>query len=213
MPDGNGLELVERIRQSYPGVPVLLMTAGGNEKLALEALRRGAASYVPKFNLENDPALIPVLVKQLQEHLAPLRMCDQTGLIRIGVALEEALVNGMYHGNLAVGSDLRQDDECRFHQVIEERRHLLPYSDRRLNIVARMTTTTAEFVVSDQGAGFDPKSLPDPTDPANLETVGGRGLLLIQTFMDEVRFNAAGNQITMVKRAAPTSAVGRPLAS
>ena len=49
---------------------------------------------------------------------------------------------------------------------------------------------------------------PDPTDPANLERVGGRGLLLIRTFMDEVTFNDRGNQITLVKRRESKAALG-----
>ena len=43
-------------------------------------------------------------------------------------------------------------------------------------------------------------TLPDPTDPANIEKVSGRGLLLIRTFMDEVHHNKTGNEITMIKR-------------
>jgi len=54
-------------------------------------------------------------------------------------------------------------------------------------------------VVRDDGAGFDRALLPDPTDPTNLERVSGRGLLLINTFMDRVEHNASGNEITMVK--------------
>ncbi|MEC7430440.1 MAG: ATP-binding protein [Planctomycetota bacterium] len=42
--------------------------------------------------------------------------------------------------------------------------------------------------------------MPDPTDPANLERVSGRGLLLIQTFMDKVEFNEQGNRITLFKK-------------
>jgi anti-sigma regulatory factor (Ser/Thr protein kinase) len=42
--------------------------------------------------------------------------------------------------------------------------------------------------------------LRDPTDPENLEKAGGRGLLLINAFMDEVRHNEKGNEITMVKK-------------
>ena len=54
--------------------------------------------------------------------------------------------------------------------------------------------------VSDDGPGFDPESLPDPTDPANLDRVSGRGLLLMKTFMDDVTYNATGNEVTMTKR-------------
>jgi CheY-like chemotaxis protein len=51
MPVMDGLELVTAMREHYPGVPVILITAYGSETLATEALRRGAASYVPKSQL------------------------------------------------------------------------------------------------------------------------------------------------------------------
>jgi CheY-like chemotaxis protein len=51
MPEMNGLELVEVMRQNYPSVPVILMTARGSEEIASEALRKGAAGYVPKVAL------------------------------------------------------------------------------------------------------------------------------------------------------------------
>ena len=51
MPEMNGLELVEAMRQSHPSIPVVLMTARGSEEIASEALRKGAAGYVPKVTL------------------------------------------------------------------------------------------------------------------------------------------------------------------
>ena len=51
MPEMNGLELVEAVRQEFPSIPVVLMTSRGSEEIAAEALRRGAASYVPKVRL------------------------------------------------------------------------------------------------------------------------------------------------------------------
>ena len=62
------------------------------------------------------------------------------------------------------------------------------------------TPTEARYVIRDEGPGFDLNRVPDPTDMSNLERISGRGLLLINTFMDEVRHNKAGNEITMVKR-------------
>ncbi len=55
--------------------------------------------------------------------------------------------------------------------------------------------------MEDEGAGFDPDSLPDPTDPENLMKAHGRGLLLVRTFMDEATHNAKGNALTLVKTA------------
>jgi len=53
--------------------------------------------------------------------------------------------------------------------------------------------------VRDEGPGFDPASLPDPTDPANLDRPCGRGMLLMRTFMDNVIYNDRGNEVTLFK--------------
>jgi anti-sigma regulatory factor (Ser/Thr protein kinase) len=58
------------------------------------------------------------------------------------------------------------------------------------------------ITICDEGPGFDPSSLPDPTDPENIGKISGRGLLLIRTFMDDVKFNDSGNEITLFKRKA-----------
>ena len=58
----------------------------------------------------------------------------------------------------------------------------------------------AVFSVRDEGEGFDPSTLPDPCDPANLEKVSGRGVYLMRSFMDEVRFDDNGRMVTLVKR-------------
>ena len=65
---------------------------------------------------------------------------------------------------------------------------------------AVLTRGSATFVVRDEGPGFDTSRLPDPTAPENVAQVNGRGLFLIRTFMDDVRFNERGNEITMTKR-------------
>jgi CheY-like chemotaxis protein len=153
-----------------------------------------------EFQLENDPALVPHLVAHLQEQLVRMKACNENGRIRIGVAIEEALLNGIYHGNLELSSDLRQDGSNRFNELAEERRQISPYRDRRLYVQVQLSPQTASFVIRDEGPGFDVKGLPDPTDPENMLKASGRGLLLIRTFMDEVFHNPAGNQITMIKR-------------
>jgi CheY-like chemotaxis protein/anti-sigma regulatory factor (Ser/Thr protein kinase) len=237
MPEMGGLDLVKHIRKEHPLVPVILMTAYGSEDTAIEALRVGAASYVPKKNLaqdlaetirdvlnasqssrsqqrlieclaqtethfllDNDPTLIPPLLTFLQESLARIRLCDEIGKIRVSVALQEALYNAIYHGNLEVSSSLREQDNRLYLGLIDQRRKEKPFRNRRVEVVARESPAEVVYTVRDEGPGFDPSTLPDPTDPSNLERVTGRGLLLIRTFMDKVFHNEKGNQITMVKR-------------
>jgi CheY-like chemotaxis protein len=237
MPEMNGLQLVETIRQKHPGLPVVLMTAYGSEEIAALALQKGAASYVPKrylnqdivptignilsvtrsdrqhlqvleymtrseaqYALVNDDALIPSFIGHLEERLVQLKFWDQTTLLRVCVALREALINAMHHGNLEVGSELREKDDKAYFNLVQSRREQEPYKSRRVHVTATVTRRQAEYVVRDEGPGFDPSKLPDPTDPKNLEQVSGRGLLLIRTFMDEVSHNEDGTQIAMVKR-------------
>jgi serine/threonine-protein kinase RsbW len=52
--------------------------------------------------------------------------------------------------------------------------------------------------VTDQGSGFDPASVPDPTTPENLTKPCGRGLFLMRKLLDEVWYNDQGNQVTLV---------------
>ena len=153
-----------------------------------------------RFALANDDSLVAPLIRRLEEVVREMGLCDETELIRVAVALREAIVNAIDHGNLELDSELRQDDERIYHRLADERRKLSPYRERRVQIDVGVTRTAATFTICDQGPGFDPSRLPDPTDPANLCRIGGRGLLLIRTLMDEVSFNATGNQICLVKR-------------
>jgi len=58
--------------------------------------------------------------------------------------------------------------------------------------------------VEDEGPGFDRATVAVATDPANLERIGGRGLMLIRAFMDEVEHNEKGNRIALRKRYSTT---------
>jgi CheY-like chemotaxis protein/anti-sigma regulatory factor (Ser/Thr protein kinase) len=237
MPEMDGLQLVTAIRSRYPLVPVILMTAHGSEDIAIQALQKGAASYVPKkslardlaetldqvlgasksrlqearllghldihetrFTLPNDTTLIPALVAHVEEDITRLKLCDPSGLVLLGVALHEALTNAILHGNLELVSSMREVDEKQYYRLGVERRSQEPYMHRRVYLTTRFTPKDLSFQIRDEGNGFDPATLPDPTDPSNLGKVSGRGLLLIQTFMDKVSHNATGNEITMVKR-------------
>lgn len=153
-----------------------------------------------QFCLVNDPRLIAPLVQFFQEAMAAMDLCNENTRIRVGIALEEALCNALYHGNLEVSSQLRQGDDTPYRRLIAQRLQESPYCERTIHVQASLSRQEARFVIRDEGPGFDPASLPDPTDPENLEMASGRGLLLIRSFMDEVLHNSTGNEITMIKR-------------
>lgn len=140
------------------------------------------------------------LVGYLQDSMLDMDLCTQSEMVRIGTALTEALANAIDHGNLELDSELREQDDHTYRDLADERKAQSPYKDRRVFVSVRFQSDEAEFVIRDEGPGFDHTDLPDPLDPENMLRASGRGLLLIQAFMDEVRFNDAGNEITLIKR-------------
>src|SRR5262245_4091654 len=162
----------------------------------MDCLKRGQF----QFALSNDAGLIPSLINYVQSLVTSVGLCSEADVIRVCIALEEALRNAIYHGNLELTSEQREGDPTKYQELIDDRSRREPYASRTLTVTVEVTPTSGRFVVRDQGPGFDPQKLPDPTDPENLEKVSGRGLLLMRTFMDEVTFNKSGNQVTMIKR-------------
>jgi CheY-like chemotaxis protein/anti-sigma regulatory factor (Ser/Thr protein kinase) len=154
-----------------------------------------------RFVLDNDPSLIQPLVAYLKQNVFRMSGSDETGLIQTTMALREALLNAMEHGNLQLDSALRDQDEHSYHELARRRRREKPYADRRVHVQARENRNEAVYVIRDEGPGFDTSQLPDPTDPANLEKRSGRGLLLMRAFMSEVRHNDRGNEVTLIRRA------------
>jgi serine/threonine-protein kinase RsbW len=99
----------------------------------------------------------------------------QRDLFGIRLALEEALANAIHHGN--------QDDPT-----------------KQVRVQYQVTDQQITIQVSDEGGGFSPGSIPDPREEENLARPHGRGVLLMQAYMNEVSFNASGNTVTLIKR-------------
>jgi len=92
----------------------------------------------------------------------------------VRLALEEALVNAFQHGH----------------------RGLPP--DTTVTVRFSVTADEVSIDVTDQGPGFDPSSVPDPTDDANLELPSGRGLMLMRAYMSSVAHDQSGRRVRMI---------------
>jgi serine/threonine-protein kinase RsbW len=125
------------------------------------------------FELPNDLQCIEETVDYVVSRCST---CDEVARrlrLNFRVSLIEALSNAMIYGN---GRD--------------------PSKRVRVEVHLQQGSVTAQ--VTDEGMGFDPSRVPDPTCPRNLRKVGGRGIFLMQKLMDEVRFNECGNSVTLV---------------
>lgn len=156
-----------------------------------------------QFKLANDPHLIPPLLDFLQDSLHTLKLGDETEVRQCTVALEEAVCNALYHGNLEMEEQhVRQARhafrEGDIHDIVHARQSLDPYQSRSIYIAIDLSNTKAQFIVRDQGDGFDVQNvIPKASDTDHLSELSKRGLTLIRNFMDEVTFNDTGSEIRM----------------
>lgn len=111
------------------------------------------------------------IVEAVREHGSYRR----EAVFAVRLALDEALVNAVRHGNRNNPDKTIQVD--------------FTIDDERLVIE-----------VEDQGPGFAPSDLPDPTAPENLSRPNGRGVMLMRAYMTEVAFNERGNRVILTKR-------------
>ena len=96
----------------------------------------------------------------------------------IRIALEEAMVNAIKHGN-------RLDPR------------------KKVHVESHITPKRAEITIEDEGPGFDRTSIPDPTHDDNLHKPSGRGILLMEAYMNSVKFSRRGRCVCMVKKNEP----------
>lgn len=92
----------------------------------------------------------------------------------IRLAMEEAMVNAHKHGN-------RGD------------------ADKTITISYEITPQRVTVRVRDQGPGFDPEQIPDPTGPERISLPNGRGIMLMHAYLDQVAYNERGNEVELVK--------------
>jgi serine/threonine-protein kinase RsbW len=98
----------------------------------------------------------------------------KASLFAVRLAVHEALMNGFKHGHKGLPASLP------------------------VTLTYKVKDRTIECTIEDQGPGFTPQDVPDPTLEENIERGSGRGLLLIRAYMSHVEHNAKGNRVTMV---------------
>ena len=168
-----------------------------------ERLRKCRTSSRFQFELTNDPELIPPLISFVNEVMAKHEFGEEAVRRQAGVALQEALINAMFHGNLELDPFEVQTARREMHvgntsEFVHERSREKPFNKRRIIVRVDLIPPSAQFVVRDHGPGFDLKELPAIEDLDSLSSKKvGRGLTLIGHLMDEIEFNEVGNQIRM----------------
>jgi serine/threonine-protein kinase RsbW len=103
---------------------------------------------------------------------------DGDDLFAIKLCVEEGLINAIKHGN-------KQD------------------LSKNVHVVFGISDDEFDITIRDEGAGFIRQEVPDPTDPSNWEKPSGRGLLLMEAYMNKIEYTQGGRQVFMHKKKTP----------
>ncbi|MFZ4638496.1 MAG: ATP-binding protein [Pirellulales bacterium] len=133
----------------------------------------GADAWRLVVNLPSERGSNRQVTDQLLEQLG-VHGWPPADIFAIHLAAEEAIVNAIVHGN-----------------------KLDP--TKKVHVECEISTAVVRISISDEGAGFDPASVPDCTVDERLEAPGGRGVMLMKSFMTSIEYNARGNAVVLLK--------------
>jgi serine/threonine-protein kinase RsbW len=133
-----------------------------------------AISYPTHVTIPSDLEVARDLQTRIEQQLLTSTRFTEMDIFSIKLALEEAIVNAIKHGN-----QMDRNKAVRVAYRVEEHRF--------------------DIMIVDEGPGFDPEDVPDPTAPENLERACGRGLLLMRHYMSDIRYLGTGNTVVMSK--------------
>ena len=123
--------------------------------------------------IPNDAAVGRRLLDKVLRRLEGLHW-SRRDIFGVHLAVDEALINAIVHGN---GLD----------------------AAKRVRFSCRISPRKIRVEIIDEGPGFDPDGLPDPTAPDRLECPSGRGVMLMRAFMSRVEFRNRGNHVVLEK--------------
>lgn len=131
-------------------------------------------TWVQDRQIPSDTSEGRKIITEFLEHLSTEEWAEDD-VFGIHLAFEEALVNAITHGN---GLD----------------------PSKQVHIKMQTSPTAVRIEIRDEGPGFVPAEVPDPTDEDHLEMPSGRGIMLMRSFMSNVEYLDSGNQVVMEKQ-------------
>lgn len=232
----NGLEMVERIRQSQPSVIIIMLTAYNSEEYVIEAMKVGANNYLKKpvsknnllsllrkytaiihtkkikssicmyqethtfdlrfkTNIEIIPSIVSHLVDETQELFKEEERLD----IKLG--LSELVLNAVEHGNMAITYEEKSKavQEGTLQDLYQDRALSSEIMEREVTIKYIQNKEHAEWIITDEGDGFDPNSIPNPISEDGIMRLHGRGIFICKFQFDEMEYIGKGNIVRVRK--------------
>ena len=154
------------------------------------------------MKIGNDLGIVSKIVDRLM--LETEQVIAPSDRIGVHLGLVEMLTNSIEHGNLEISYEEKslamEGTVQQWKEFLQQRYNNPIYASREVCLEYQLGKDSCEWLITDQGPGFDWKSIPDPANPENLLSSHGRGVMLATLQFDEITYIGKGNQVRLVKR-------------
>jgi YesN/AraC family two-component response regulator len=147
-------------------------------------------------NIEHVSTIVSQLLSEINVSF------DDSERTNIELGLDELITNSIEHGNLGITFEEKvyAADSNRIPELYKEKMNNLELAKRKIYIDFKQKDGYCEWIITDEGKGFDWKSIPDPTQGAQLMELNGRGIFITNFLFDEMEYMGIGNQVRVKKK-------------
>lgn len=159
------------------------------------------AGFEKHYTLNNDIHCADLILEIVLAEL--MRFCGEEEARKLCLGCNELLINAIEHGNLEITYDEKKSalDENRYEHLLLERMSDAGLKNRRTRFSVKVDKESAEFIIEDQGNGFDWKKLfADRPGVRSVRNYNGRGLFIASYYFDSISYNPKGNKVCCYKQ-------------
>ncbi|MCF6241398.1 MAG: response regulator [Bacteroidales bacterium] len=146
-------------------------------------------------NISHIPAIISQLISEMNVNL------DDSEITNIELGLDELITNALEHGNLAISFNekVEASNNNTMQELYAQKMKIQEYAQRKLRVYYKLRPEYCEWLIEDEGKGFDWRLIPDPTQSTQLMELNGRGIFITHFLFDEMEYLGKGNKVRVRK--------------
>ncbi|MEW4486907.1 ATP-binding protein [Thalassoglobus sp. JC818] len=151
------------------------------------------------FLVDSDPVEVTKATNLVRSIVNFQHSLSEQERLALEMGLSESLTNAIVHGNLEVSSQLKAVEPDAFQKLVKLRKQTSPYCDRKVMVCVDVHPKRFQCTITDEGQGFSLDDVSNPLAEENILKPSGRGLLLMESSMDQVEWNTSRNEVTLTK--------------
>jgi len=151
------------------------------------------------FRLDNDPLEVTSYANLIANFLFNAKKIDSKGKFNLQLALTEMLINGIEHGNCAIGFDEKKhflESGKSIKELVQQRNQNPDILNKKVHFEYTLKPMEAYFSITDQGEGFDWQAIMARIKQQSPRSLHGRGILMAQSVTQNLTYNKKGNKVT-----------------